>query len=204
MYLHRIIPGASIAFEPLAQYTIPLPPPAGVRSSAVPVESWSRTTSIQITRHAARAATTPSVSVLNTFQLPTQSNQTPSPIPSYTSTTTHVFPFAHSLMAPRACFTTAWTSDGHKFAVAAQEGALAVWDVRSSVPVWVFWTGMRNLSPRRAGAVGNTSDSDGSWDWTHSEVAGQGGGWTADATMLNGSMEAFSGTTVGAGTATHL
>ena len=105
-------------------------------------------------------------------------------------------------MAPRACFTTAWTSDGHKFAIAAQEGALAVWDVQSSVPVWVFWTGMRNLSPRHAGAAENTGDGDGSWDWTHSEVAGQRGGWTADATMLNVGTEAIAGTAVEASTVT--
>ena len=155
-----------------------------------------------MTGHTTQATTTPSVSALNTYQLPTHAIQTPSPIPSYTSTTTHVFPFAHSLLAPRACFTTAWTSDGHKFAIAAQEGALAVWDVQSSVPVWVFWTGMRNLSPRCAGAAENTGDRDGSWDWTHSEVAGQGGGWTADATPLNEDTGAITGAAVEAGAVT--
>ncbi|KAF8526726.1 hypothetical protein JB92DRAFT_2870954 [Gautieria morchelliformis] len=53
------------------------------------------------------------------------------------------FPATHRLMPPHACFSTAWTSDSLKFTVAAQEGALAIWDVRSSVPVWVFWAGLR-------------------------------------------------------------
>ncbi|KAF8526771.1 hypothetical protein JB92DRAFT_2871734 [Gautieria morchelliformis] len=61
----------------------------------------------------------------------------------------HTFPATHRLMPPHACFSTAWTSDSLKFTVAAQEGALAIWDVRSSVPVWVFWAGLRGPSGSR-------------------------------------------------------
>ncbi|KAF8516980.1 hypothetical protein JB92DRAFT_2907642 [Gautieria morchelliformis] len=61
----------------------------------------------------------------------------------------HTFPATHRLMPPHACFSTAWTSDSLKFTVAAQEGALAIWGVRSSVPVWVFWAGLRGPSGSR-------------------------------------------------------
>ncbi|KAG6868181.1 hypothetical protein C0993_006476 [Termitomyces sp. T159_Od127] len=39
-----------------------------------------------------------------------------------------------------ASFSTAFSSDGLKFAVASQEGLLAVWDVRSSKPLKIFQT----------------------------------------------------------------
>ncbi|KAF8517387.1 hypothetical protein BU17DRAFT_8947, partial [Hysterangium stoloniferum] len=42
-----------------------------------------------------------------------------------------------------ACFSTAWSPDGFKFAVASQEGQLCVWDVRSTVPIFTFWTTFR-------------------------------------------------------------
>ncbi len=34
-----------------------------------------------------------------------------------------------------SCFSTAWNSDGSKFAVASQEGVVVVWDVRSGEPL---------------------------------------------------------------------
>ncbi|KAF8514602.1 hypothetical protein JB92DRAFT_124386 [Gautieria morchelliformis] len=94
--------------------------------------------------------------------------------------TIHTYSTIHSSMAPRACFATAWTSDGLKFAVAAQEGALAVWDVRSSVPIWAFWSGLRapsvqqHRARRRARAAptnwwgANASDGESSWGGANS------------------------------------
>ncbi|KAF8521182.1 hypothetical protein JB92DRAFT_3111342 [Gautieria morchelliformis] len=102
---------------------------------------------------------------LATYTFPMPPYQDPGPLvpcddpPSYVSLrphtyrpTIHTYPTTHCCMPARACFATAWTSDGLKFAVAAQEGALAVWDVRSSVPVWVFWTGLRPPSVQQYGA----------------------------------------------------
>lgn len=39
-----------------------------------------------------------------------------------------------------ASFSTAFSSDGMKFAVASQEGVIAVWDVRSTKPIKVIQT----------------------------------------------------------------
>jgi WD40 repeat protein len=57
-----------------------------------------------------------------------------------------------------ACFTTAWSADGLKFAVASQEGQLCVWDVRSARPLFTFWTTWRPNSTSRRMRLGE-------WEW---------------------------------------
>lgn len=47
-----------------------------------------------------------------------------------------------------ACFSTAWSSDGRRYAVASQDGTVKVWDVRSSKPYETF-VGMESVSRRR-------------------------------------------------------
>ncbi|KAG8846351.1 hypothetical protein FRB96_002021 [Tulasnella sp. 330] len=48
-----------------------------------------------------------------------------------------------------AHFSTAWSSDGRKFAVACQDGQVTVWDTRSSKPLSIFRCGKPNPSPVR-------------------------------------------------------
>ena len=57
-----------------------------------------------------------------------------------------------------ASFSTAFSADGTKFAIASQEGVVAVWDVRSTKPIKVFQTdkttGCLQVAPRRlVGAI---------------------------------------------------
>ncbi|KAI0313643.1 hypothetical protein OF83DRAFT_513177 [Amylostereum chailletii] len=60
-----------------------------------------------------------------------------------------------------ASFSTAFSSCGTKFAVASQEGMVAVWDVRSTKPLKVFQT-----DRARAPAGRHTDWYEDSWDWT--------------------------------------
>lgn len=187
-YLYRIIPGTSLSFELLAKYMIPMPPQTG--PFTVPEEVLTETSPTQATTTAMQiqplTVTTTRSTSPHAIQSPAQTHQTFSsptsthtPTPKFTPITTHVYPPARPLIAPCACFTTAWTADGRKFAVAAQEGVLVVWDVRSSAPVWVFWTGVRGAGARSMNdsesvggqAIGNTNDSDSSWG------VGGGEGW---------------------------
>ncbi|EGN98621.1 hypothetical protein SERLA73DRAFT_181173 [Serpula lacrymans var. lacrymans S7.3] len=73
----------------------------------------------------------------------------------------------HSSSALAASFSTAFSGDGMKFAVASQEGVVAVWDVRSSKPLKVLQTDKSRLS---SGLLGNGSAggwlSDDPSDWT--------------------------------------
>ncbi|KAH9945123.1 uncharacterized protein BXZ73DRAFT_86676 [Epithele typhae] len=63
-----------------------------------------------------------------------------------------------------ASFSTAFSADGSKFAVASQEGIVVVWDVRSTKPLKIF-----NTDKSR-------STVDMGWDWsrTHSRAPGWG------------------------------
>ncbi|TFK17510.1 hypothetical protein FA15DRAFT_761035 [Coprinopsis marcescibilis] len=63
-----------------------------------------------------------------------------------------------------ASFSAAFSADGIKFAVASQEGVVAVWDVRSSKPLKVYHT----EKSRGSAETGNASSwlSDDPWDWT--------------------------------------
>ncbi|TFY66359.1 hypothetical protein EVG20_g4730, partial [Dentipellis fragilis] len=75
-----------------------------------------------------------------------------------------------------ACFSTAFSSCGTKFAVASQEGMVVVWDVRSYKPMKVFQTD-RTRSP---GRVGNNAASgwlyEDSWDWARAGSRAPGWG----------------------------
>ncbi|KAG6851964.1 hypothetical protein C0991_004574 [Blastosporella zonata] len=76
-------------------------------------------------------------------------------LPSVTNT--HVNYASASLTAS---FSTAFSSDGSKFAVASQEGLLAVWDVRSSRPMKIFETEKSRIpsSHGNGGASGWVAD----------------------------------------------
>ncbi|KAL6298531.1 hypothetical protein BKA93DRAFT_810665 [Sparassis latifolia] len=67
-----------------------------------------------------------------------------------------------------ASFSTAFSSDGSKFAVASQEGVVAIWDVRSTKPLKIFHTDQTRPSGREGngGASGWLYESP--WDWTNS------------------------------------
>lgn len=65
-----------------------------------------------------------------------------------------------------ASFSTAFSADGAKFAVASQEGVVTVWDVRSTKPLKVYETDKTRL-PSGSGNGGATGwMSDDPWDWT--------------------------------------
>ncbi|KAF5374450.1 hypothetical protein D9615_009123 [Tricholomella constricta] len=63
-----------------------------------------------------------------------------------------------------ASFSTAFSADGSKFAVASQEGLLAVWDVRSSKPMKVFQTEKSRAPTGNGGASGWLADE--IFDWS--------------------------------------
>ncbi|KAG6846709.1 hypothetical protein H0H93_012326 [Arthromyces matolae] len=63
-----------------------------------------------------------------------------------------------------ASFSTAFSSDGLKFAVASQEGLLAVWDVRSSKPLKVFQTEKSRVPAGNGAASGYMADE--IFDWS--------------------------------------
>ncbi|KAG9006836.1 hypothetical protein FRB94_000341 [Tulasnella sp. JGI-2019a] len=54
-----------------------------------------------------------------------------------------------------ANFSTAWSSDGRKFAVACQDGQVTVWDTRSSKPLSIFRCGRPVTSTRRTERAAN-------------------------------------------------
>ncbi|KAG2083850.1 hypothetical protein BD769DRAFT_1540494 [Suillus cothurnatus] len=70
-----------------------------------------------------------------------------------------------------ASFSTAWSADGLKFAVACQEGVIAIWDVRSTKPLKVLHT-----SRERGGGDSEWMSED-PWDWTRR--ASRAPGWGA-------------------------
>ncbi|KAH9957109.1 hypothetical protein BC827DRAFT_1138375 [Russula dissimulans] len=83
---------------------------------------------------------------------------------------------SHGAGALPASFSTAFSPSGSKFAVASQEGMVAVWDVRSRKPMKVFTTDRCRAPPGGGGGMGrNGSRATGtasgwlyedSWDWT--------------------------------------
>ena len=80
---------------------------------------------------------------------------------------------SHGAGALPASFCTAFSPSGSKFAIASQEGMVAVWDVRSGKPMKVFTTDRSRAPPggmSRSGsrATGNASGwlYEDSWDWT--------------------------------------
>jgi hypothetical protein len=88
-------------------------------------------------------------------------------------------PSAHlmySSSALPASFCTAFSPSGSKFAVASQEGMVAVWDVRSRKPMKVFTTDRSRLPPGGAGGMSRSGSRpmgtasgwlyEDTWDWT--------------------------------------
>ena len=87
-----------------------------------------------------------------------------------------------------ASFSTAFSADGAKFAVASQEGVVVVWDVRSTKPLRVFNTdksrvtlgggagsGMGGGRIANGGASGFVYDSP--WDWARGGGGMRAPGW---------------------------
>ena len=82
--------------------------------------------------------------------------------------------FTHQFYSPQypspplpASFSTSYSSNGMKFAVASQEGVAVVWDVRSSKPLKVFETDRTRGRERRAtGEASGFMYEEDLWDWT--------------------------------------
>ena len=82
----------------------------------------------------------------------------------------------HNGSALPASFCTAFSPSGSKFAVASQEGMVAVWDVRSRKPMKVFTTDRSRLPPGGAGGMSRNGSRpmgtgsgwlyEDTWDWT--------------------------------------
>ena len=82
----------------------------------------------------------------------------------------------HNANALPASFCTAFSPSGSKFAVASQEGMVAVWDVRSRKPMKVFTTDHSRLPPGGAGGMSRSGSRpmgtasgwlyEDTWDWT--------------------------------------
>ncbi|KAG2358433.1 WD40-repeat-containing domain protein [Suillus spraguei] len=79
---------------------------------------------------------------------------------TFNRVTTLQIPSAIHPNALVASFSTAWSADGLKFAVACQEGVIAIWDVRSTKPLKVLHTS------RERGGGDSEWMSDDPWDWT--------------------------------------
>ncbi|KAI0058752.1 hypothetical protein BV25DRAFT_1901973 [Artomyces pyxidatus] len=78
-------------------------------------------------------------------------------------------PVDHASNTVPASFSTAFSPSGTKFAVASQEGVVAVWDVRSRKPMTVYHTDRSRAPAGRHGtgmATGYLYDEADTWDWT--------------------------------------
>ena len=89
-------------------------------------------------------------------------------------------PYHASYPVP-ASFSTAFSANGSKFAVASQEGVVVVWDVRSTKPLKVVQTDKSRSvgSPSRTTATGAATgwlyESQLPWDWGRGQ--GKAPGW---------------------------
>ncbi|KAI0749629.1 hypothetical protein C8Q80DRAFT_636078 [Daedaleopsis nitida] len=77
-----------------------------------------------------------------------------------------------------ASFSTSFSADGSKFAVASQEGVVVVWDVRSTKPLKVFGTDKSHSSLPGRIATGAASGwmYDAPWDWARGGTRAPGWG----------------------------
>ncbi|KAJ7196831.1 hypothetical protein GGX14DRAFT_472927 [Mycena pura] len=89
-------------------------------------------------------------------------------------------PFSSPALA--ASFSTAFSADGSKYAVASQEGAVAVWDVRSTKPLKVFSTDKKRGTSRMGGST--TWLSEDPQEWNHWKSRGPG--WSARVVKFGG------------------
>jgi len=95
-----------------------------------------------------------------------------------------VIPLGFSSSSLVASFSTAFSRDGSKFAVASQEGVIAVWDVRSTKPIKVFHTDKsRGMRPMVGNGAASGWLSDDPWEWTRGTKAP---GWCARNVKFNG------------------
>lgn len=81
-----------------------------------------------------------------------------------------VLPYASTALV--ASFSTSFSSDGTKYAVASQEGVVAVWDVRSTKPLKTFQTDKSRVPLGNGGATGWLSDDP--WEWTRGSCKAPG------------------------------
>ncbi|KAJ7358001.1 WD40-repeat-containing domain protein [Mycena albidolilacea] len=81
-----------------------------------------------------------------------------------------------------ASFSTAFSADGSKYAVASQEGAVAVWDVRSSKPLKVFPTDKTRGCSRNSASTSWLSEDP--QEWSHRKSRGPG--WSARNVKFGG------------------
>ncbi len=79
-------------------------------------------------------------------------------------------PYASTALV--ASFSAAFSSDGTKYAVASQEGTVAVWDVRSTRPLKTFQTDKSRVALGTGGATGWLSDDP--WEWTRGSCKAPG------------------------------
>lgn len=96
-------------------------------------------------------------------------------LPMFTYTT--YSPYHASNPVP-ASFSTAFSANGSKFAVASQEGAVVVWDVRSTKPLKVIQTDKERSLPSSHGtssASGWLYESSQAWEWGRGH--GKAPGW---------------------------
>ncbi|KAH9928400.1 WD40-repeat-containing domain protein [Fomitopsis serialis] len=84
-------------------------------------------------------------------------------------------PSALSINSVPASFSTAFSADGSKFVVGSQEGAVVVWDVRSTKPLKVIQTNKSRGLDRIATGEASGYLYDQPWDWTRG--AGNAPGW---------------------------
>jgi WD40 repeat protein len=85
-------------------------------------------------------------------------------------------PLNYAASSLAASFSTAFSANGSKFAVASQEGIVVVWDVRSSKPLKVFETNKSPTSGRggNSGASGWLTDDPHDWTRGGSRAPGWG------------------------------
>jgi WD40 repeat protein len=77
-------------------------------------------------------------------------------------------PVSYATSSPVASFSTAFSTNGTKFAVASQEGSVVIWDVRSSKPLKIYHTDQTRASVSKTDGNGSASGwlSDDPWDWS--------------------------------------
>jgi hypothetical protein len=84
-----------------------------------------------------------------------------------------------------ASFSTAFSLDGSKYAVASQEGVLVVWDVRSTKPLKVFQTDKSRVPGGGGNGLATGWLSDDFFDWTRG--SGRAPGWSVRSVKFGGS-----------------
>lgn len=84
---------------------------------------------------------------------------------------------SHFWRSLTASFSTAFSADGTKFAVASQEGMVAVWDVRNTKPLKIYETNKTRLPSGLATGGATIWMSDDPWEWTRG--SSRAPGWSA-------------------------